>query len=191
MPVGQGGVRGRLLRVTVADRLGVVDAPIVPDEGLNQEPSDASRYNQTPADTIRRQQVQQIRCTQEHASRRWADGLSWPQVPISAPILLIEDGMHRNQSQSVTINHNQGAHLTYRRWHASQSVTISRNQSQSRCPSYLSKMAESGVSMVTAIGSFRASTRLMYSRGNQRPAGRWCPSIIILYWPGIHGRRKY
>ena len=58
MPVGQGGVRGRLLRVTVADRLGVVDAPIVPDEGLNQEPSDASRYNQTPADTIRRQQIQ-------------------------------------------------------------------------------------------------------------------------------------
>ena len=42
---------GRLLRVTVADRLGVVDAPIVPDEGLNQEPSDASRYNQTPAGT--------------------------------------------------------------------------------------------------------------------------------------------
>ena len=51
MLVGQGGVRGRLLRVTVADRLGVVDAPIVPDEGLNQEPSDASRYNQTPAGT--------------------------------------------------------------------------------------------------------------------------------------------
>ena len=119
MPVGQGGVRGRLLRVTVADRLGVVDAPIVPDEGLNQEPSDASRYNQTPADTIRRQQVQQIRCTQEHASIRWAYGLSWPQVPIAALTC-----RRWHASQSVAISHNQGAHLTYRRWHASQSVTI-------------------------------------------------------------------
>ena len=44
VPVGQGGVRGRLLRVAVADRLGVVDAPIVPDQGFDQVPSGASRY---------------------------------------------------------------------------------------------------------------------------------------------------